>query len=59
MNDAALNKLAHFEQMHKDKIIQLRVLDNVGCECFAEYLFNVINKFLKYLYNKQNNFFYK
>jgi 6-pyruvoyltetrahydropterin/6-carboxytetrahydropterin synthase len=39
--------LAYFEQMHKDKIIQLRVLDNVGCECFAEYLFNVINKFLK------------
>lgn len=36
-----------FKQMHEDGIIQLRILDSVGCERFAEYLFNVINDFLK------------
>jgi hypothetical protein len=33
--------------MDMDGIIQLRILDNVGCERFAEYLFNTINDFLK------------
>lgn len=28
-------------------IIQLRVLDAVGCERFAEYLFNIINEFIR------------
>jgi 6-pyruvoyltetrahydropterin/6-carboxytetrahydropterin synthase len=39
--------LEHFKQMDMDGIIQLRILDNVGCERFAEYLFNTINDFLK------------
>ena len=39
--------LEQFEQMYKDGIIQLRVLPAVGCERFAEYLYNVINKFLE------------
>lgn len=35
-----------FRAMDKDGIIQLRVLPSVGCERFAEYLHDVINKFL-------------
>jgi 6-pyruvoyltetrahydropterin/6-carboxytetrahydropterin synthase len=35
-----------FHQMHESGIIQLRVLPSVGCERFAEYLFNTINIFL-------------
>lgn len=36
-----------FKQMDKDGIIQLRVLPQVGCERFAEYLFSVLNEFLR------------
>jgi hypothetical protein len=32
--------------MDKDGIIQLRILQDVGCEKFAEHLYNTINKFL-------------
>ena len=38
--------LEHFKQMDKDGVIQLRILDYVGCERFAEYLYNTINDFL-------------
>lgn len=36
-----------FKQMDENGIIQLRVLPQVGCERFAEYLFGVLNEFLK------------
>jgi len=36
-----------FRQMDKDGIIQLRVMEKVGCERFAEYLYQVINEFLR------------
>ena len=36
-----------FKQMDAEGIIQLRILENVGCEKFAEHLYNVINEFLK------------
>ena len=39
--------LEHFKQMDMDGVIQLRILDNVGCERFAEYLFYIINNFLE------------
>jgi 6-pyruvoyltetrahydropterin/6-carboxytetrahydropterin synthase len=39
--------LEQFKQMDKDGIIQLRVLPAVGCERFAEFLYNKINNFLK------------
>lgn len=39
--------LDKFKQMHEDGIIQLRVLPSVGCERFAEFLYNIINSFLK------------
>jgi 6-pyruvoyltetrahydropterin/6-carboxytetrahydropterin synthase len=39
--------LDKFYQMHDDGIIQLRVMESVGCERFAEFLYDVINKFLK------------
>lgn len=35
-----------FLQMDKDGIIQLRIMDAVGCEQFAKYLFETINDFL-------------
>jgi 6-pyruvoyl-tetrahydropterin synthase len=35
-----------FKQMDKDGVIQLRVLPSVGCERFAEYLYEKINTFL-------------
>ncbi len=38
--------LEKFKQMDEDCIIQLRILPNVGCERFAEYLYNEINDFL-------------
>ncbi len=38
--------LSLFESMDKDGIIQLRVLPSVGCERFAEYLYEKINTFL-------------
>jgi 6-pyruvoyltetrahydropterin/6-carboxytetrahydropterin synthase len=38
--------LDKFKQMDQDGIIQLRIMDSVGCERFAEYLFNIINEFL-------------
>ena len=36
-----------FIRMDKDGIIQLRVLPSTGCERFAEYLYGVINGFLR------------
>lgn len=38
--------LPQFKQMDNDGIIQLRIMDNVGCERFAEYLYTTINDFL-------------
>jgi 6-pyruvoyltetrahydropterin/6-carboxytetrahydropterin synthase len=38
--------LDKFKQMYIDGIIQLRILPAVGCEKFAEHLYNVINDFL-------------
>ena len=39
--------LETFKQMNEDGIIQLRVLPATGCERFAEYLYYIINAFLK------------
>jgi 6-pyruvoyltetrahydropterin/6-carboxytetrahydropterin synthase len=39
-------QLQQFMSLHDKGIIQLRIMDNVGCERFAEYLFNIINEFL-------------
>ena len=39
--------LPHFKQMDEDGIIQLRILDATGCERFAQYLYKIINDFLK------------
>ena len=33
--------------MDEDGIIQLRILDATGCERFAQYLYEIINDFLK------------
>jgi 6-pyruvoyltetrahydropterin/6-carboxytetrahydropterin synthase len=38
--------LPQFKQMNEDGVIQLRILDYIGCERFAEYLFNIINYLL-------------
>lgn len=39
--------LPYFKQMDEDGIIQLRILESVGCERFAEYLYKTINDFLQ------------
>jgi 6-pyruvoyltetrahydropterin/6-carboxytetrahydropterin synthase len=39
--------LEQFKQMDKDGIIQLRIMDAVGCERFAQYLYDIINGFLE------------
>lgn len=39
--------LQNFMQMSDDGVIQLRILDAVGCEQFAKYLFEIINTFLE------------
>lgn len=38
--------LENFKQMDRDGIIQLRILPTVGCERFAEFLYEKINIFL-------------
>ena len=38
--------LETFQQMDEDGIIQLRIMDAVGCEQFAKYLYDIINRFL-------------
>jgi 6-pyruvoyltetrahydropterin/6-carboxytetrahydropterin synthase len=35
--------LTLFKQLHVEGILQLRILPSVGCERFAEHLYNVIN----------------
>ena len=39
--------LDRFEELDQQGIIKLRVLPATGCERFAEYLYGVINEFLK------------
>ena len=39
--------LKHFEELHNSDLIQLRILDDVGCEKFAEYVFKYLNKKIK------------
>lgn len=39
--------LENFKQMHLDGVIQLRIIENVGCEKFAEHLYSRVNDFLK------------
>jgi 6-pyruvoyltetrahydropterin/6-carboxytetrahydropterin synthase len=36
-----------FEEMDKDGLIQLRIMEDVGCEKFAEYVFKYLNKKIK------------
>tara|TARA_Y100000739_G_C20559654_1_gene442451 strand:+ start:152 stop:670 length:519 start_codon:yes stop_codon:yes gene_type:complete len=40
-------KLSYFKELERNNIIQLRILDDVGCEKFAEYVFNYINKIVQ------------
>jgi 6-pyruvoyltetrahydropterin/6-carboxytetrahydropterin synthase len=39
--------LEQFKQMDKDDIIQLKVLESVGCERFSEYVFYEIKEIIK------------
>ncbi len=38
--------LLEFKKLDELGVIQLRIMDSVGCERFAEYLYNTINDFL-------------
>jgi 6-pyruvoyltetrahydropterin/6-carboxytetrahydropterin synthase len=40
-------QLSKFQQMHELGVIQLRVMKHTGCERLAEFLHDVINKFLE------------
>lgn len=40
-------ELETFKQLDEKGVIQLRILQNVGCERFAEFLFYTINDFLQ------------
>jgi len=40
-------ELDWFKEAEKKKILQLRILPHVGCERFAELVFNVLNDFIK------------
>ena len=39
--------LETFKQMDMNGIIQLRIMDAVGCEQFAKYLYEILNTFLE------------
>ena len=39
--------LSHFKKLEKENLIQLRVIDDVGCEKFAEYVCNFINNIVQ------------
>ena len=39
--------LETFKQMDMNGIIQLRIMDAVGCEQFAKYLYEILNAFLE------------
>ena len=38
--------IVHFEDLENFKLVQLRVLPAVGCEKFAEFVYNLINYYL-------------
>ena len=40
-------ELSRFEEMDEKGLIQLRVIDDVGCEKFAQYVFEFLNKKIK------------
>ena len=39
--------LKHFQDLHNSDLVQLRIMDDVGCEKFAEYVFKLINDQIK------------
>ena len=39
--------LADFKRLFEKGLIQLRIIDDVGCEKFAEYVFNYINEIVR------------
>ena len=39
--------LEHFKKLSQENLIQLRIIDDVGCEKFATYVFNYINKIVQ------------
>ncbi len=41
-------QLATFKKMDLDGIIQLRIMDNVGCERYAEWVYNLIDEQMVY-----------
>ncbi|WP_192365510.1 6-pyruvoyl trahydropterin synthase family protein [Mesorhizobium mediterraneum] len=39
--------LSHFEQLHHDGLLDLRVMPAVGCEATAKYVFEYVEQFLR------------
>jgi 6-pyruvoyltetrahydropterin/6-carboxytetrahydropterin synthase len=46
-------KLEDFKRLSEKKIIQLRIIDGVGCEKFAEYVWKFINEKISLDTNKR------
>jgi 6-pyruvoyltetrahydropterin/6-carboxytetrahydropterin synthase len=45
--------LSYFHNMDKEGLIQLRVIPNTGAECFAQYFYYKLNKFVQAETNKR------
>ena len=39
--------LDEFKKMHDSDLLQLRIMNDVGCEKFAEWVYNVVNRMIK------------
>ena len=39
--------LDHFKKLHDSDLIQLRIMNDVGCEKFAEWVYNIVNRIIK------------
>jgi len=39
--------LDEFKKLHDSDLLQLRIMNDVGCEKFAEWVYNVVNRMIK------------
>ena len=39
--------IKHFQELHNSDLVQLRIMDAVGCEKFAEHAFNFADNLIK------------
>lgn len=44
-------ELTTFKELNRKDLINLRTMDKVGCEAFAEYIYNFVDQWVKSSYN--------